>query len=186
MEIIVVDGATGEKKYSSPTPKTPSNTKAPFNKFPRILGDSLYFCDLRGTGRDADMIIKDRYLSVWAYNDKLELLWHSQCNSGHYPYAYDVDADGKDEVMIGYTLFDEDGTKLWTLDNEVKDNVMIGIMKVLREVHEGAAHFAWLDDVRRQAAIEAFKKAIEWTLAYQGGKPHENNVTSHDRHSYHY
>ena len=74
MELIVADGATGETKYSAPTPAMPPNTQAPYNKFPRILGDSLYFCDLRGTGRDADIIIKDRYLSLWALNDRLELL----------------------------------------------------------------------------------------------------------------
>ena len=122
MEIIVANGATGETIRSVPTPKTPPNTKAPYDKFPRILGDSLFFCDLQGTGRDSDLIIKDRYLSLWAYNDKLELLWHRQCNTGHYPYAYDVDGDGRDELMQGYTLFDDDGTILWTLENEVKDH----------------------------------------------------------------
>jgi rhamnogalacturonan endolyase len=77
---------------------------------------------LRGTGRDADIIIKDRYLSLWAYDDQLNLLWKAQCNTGHYPFAYDVDEDGKDELMMGYTLFDDDGTKLWTLEDRVKDH----------------------------------------------------------------
>jgi len=122
MVITVADGATGETKYSAPTPEMPKNTKVPYDKFPRILGDSLFFCDLRGTGRDADIIIKDRYLSLWALNDKLEVMWHAQCNTGHYPYAYDVDGDGKDEVMMGYTLFDDDGTKLWTNEDTVKDH----------------------------------------------------------------
>ncbi|MHC4511930.1 MAG: hypothetical protein ACYTAO_23790, partial [Planctomycetota bacterium] len=51
MEIIVADGATGKTKYKAPTPKMPEDIKPPYDKFPRILGDSLYFCDLRGTGR---------------------------------------------------------------------------------------------------------------------------------------
>jgi rhamnogalacturonan endolyase len=122
MEIVVADGATGKTKYKKATPETPPNTKAPYDKFPRILGDSLYFCDLRGTGRDADIIIKDRYLSLWALNDKLETLWHAQCVTGHYPYAYDVDGDGKDELMQGYTLFDDDGAKLWSLEGQIKDH----------------------------------------------------------------
>ena len=122
MKIIVADGATGETKYSADTPEMPANTKKPYDKFPRILGDSLYFCDLRGTGRDADIIIKDRYLSLWAYDDQLNLLWKQQCNTGHYPYAYDVDEDGKDELMLGYTLFDDDGTKLWSLEDRVSDH----------------------------------------------------------------
>jgi len=122
MEIIVADGATGETKYSTPTPAMPANTKPPYNTFPRILGDCLYFCDLRGTGRDADIIMKDRYLSLWALNDRLEMMWHGQCNTGHYPYAYDVDDDGKDEIMMGYTLFDDNGEQLWSLDEAVRDH----------------------------------------------------------------
>ena len=92
------------------------------NIFERILGDCLYFCDLQGRGYDGDFIIKDRYLNLWAYNDKLELLWENECRTGHYPYAYDVDGDGKDEIMMGYTLFDNDGTKLWTLDETIQDH----------------------------------------------------------------
>lgn len=122
MEIIVADGATGETKYKAPTPETPANTKAEHAKFPRILGDSLYFCDLRGTGRDADIIIKDRYLSFWALNDKLEVMWSAQCNTGHYPYAYDVDGDGKDELMMGYTLFNSDGSVRWTVEDKITDH----------------------------------------------------------------
>ena len=76
MKIVVADGTTGKTKYSASTPKTPANTKKPYDKFPRIFGRQLVLLRiLRGTGRDADIIIKDRYLSVWAYNDKLELLW---------------------------------------------------------------------------------------------------------------
>ena len=122
MEIVVANGATGETKYSAPTPTMPENTPSSYDKFPRILGDCLYFCDLRGRGRDGDIIIKDRYLSLWAFNDKLEQLWHAQCNTGHYPYAYDVDQDGKDELMMGYTLFDDDGTPLWSLDRTISDH----------------------------------------------------------------
>lgn len=122
MEIIVADGATGETKYKAATPETPANTKAEHAKFPRILGDSLYFCDLRGTGRDADIIIKDRYLSLWALNDKLEVLWSAQCNTGHYPHAQDIDGDGKDELMMGYTLFNSDGSVRWTLEDKITDH----------------------------------------------------------------
>src|SRR5262249_5479379 len=70
-EILVVDGATGEIKKRAPTPQTPPNSKPPYDKSPRIYGDSIFFCDLRGTGRDADMIIKDRYMSYWAYDENL-------------------------------------------------------------------------------------------------------------------
>ena len=103
MELIVADGRTGRTKYKASTPATPANTPAPRNRFPRILGDSIYFCDFRGQGRAGDLVLKDRYNSLWVFNDKLELLWQAQCNTGHYPFAYDIDGDGKDELMMGYT-----------------------------------------------------------------------------------
>lgn len=121
-EIVVLEGATGEVKKRAPTPDTPPNSKPPHNAFKKILGDSIYFCDLRGTGRDADMILKDRYMNYWAYDENLNLLWRGQCMTGHYPYAADIDGDGKDEVMIGYTLLDDDGTRLWSVENGLKDH----------------------------------------------------------------
>ena len=122
MTIFVADGATGETLFSAPTPAMPPNTEPPYDTFPRILGDSLYFCDLQGKGWDSDIIIKDRYQSLWALNNKLEILWQAQCNTGHYPYAYDVDGDGKDELMAGYTLFDDDGTVLFTNEDTIEDH----------------------------------------------------------------
>ena len=123
-EIIVADAKTGKTIIKTPTPLTPGGkpTAQGQNIFPRILGDCLYFCDLSGNGYDGDFIIKDRYLYLWAYNNKLELLWKNNCVTGHYPYAYDIDNDGKDEIMIGYTLFDDTGKKLWSLDNVLKDH----------------------------------------------------------------
>ncbi len=121
-ELIVADGSTGKTKFKAPTPESPKDSKPPYNRFPRILGDSLYFCDLRGQGRAGDVIIKDRYQHLWALNDRFEVLWDAECNTGHYPYAYDVDGDGKDELAIGYSLFDHDGKVLWTLDEVLKDH----------------------------------------------------------------
>ncbi|MBN2129671.1 MAG: hypothetical protein JW741_09245 [Sedimentisphaerales bacterium] len=122
MEIIVADGASGKTKYKAKTPGMPDDIRPPYNRFPHILGDSLYFCDVRGTGHPRDIIIKTRYRHFWVLNDRLEVLWDAACNTGHYPYACDIDDDGKDEISIGYSLFDDDGTRLWTLDGKLKDH----------------------------------------------------------------
>jgi rhamnogalacturonan endolyase len=122
MELIVADGATGETKYKVQTPESPANTKPPYNRLGRVLGDAMMFCDVRGTGKDSDIVLKDRYLSVWVFDDKLNLLWHKQCNTGHYPYPCDVDNDGKDEIMVGYTLFDDNGERLWTHEDKIQDH----------------------------------------------------------------
>ncbi len=123
-KLIVADASTGKTKYEIPTPLTPGGkpTSGGQNIFERILGDCLYFCDLQGQGYDGDIILKDRYAYVWAFDSKLKLLWKSECNTGHYPYAYDVDKDGKDELMMGYTLFDDNGDKLWSLDKTISDH----------------------------------------------------------------
>ncbi len=122
-KIIVAEGSTGKTLRSVPTPlvkdKIPGERQ---NKFDRILGDCLYFCDLSGQGYDGDIIIKDRYKRVWAYDNNLNPLWYNFLNTGHYPYAYDTDNDGKDELAIGYSLIDDDGSVLWSLDNELEDH----------------------------------------------------------------
>ncbi len=117
-EIVVADGATGKIKYKAPTPFS----KLPANRFPRILGDCLFFCDLRGIGAPRDLIIKDRYWHFWVYNDKLEPLWEGDCRTGHYPYAADIDGDGHDELAIGFSLYDHDGRQLWTLEDQIQDH----------------------------------------------------------------
>jgi rhamnogalacturonan endolyase len=116
--IYVVEGKTGKLIKRVPTPLS----VAPGNKEKRILGDCIYFCDLQGKGRDSDIIIKDRYWNLWAYDQQLKLLWKQSCKTGHYPYAYDTDGDGKDEIAIGYSLIDDDGTFIWNKDEEIGDH----------------------------------------------------------------
>jgi rhamnogalacturonan endolyase len=82
----------------------------------RIPGDSICFADLRGAGRRSDVLVKDRYSNVTAYDDKLNMLWRFHGNTGHYPAVADVDGDGREEVMIGYTLVDDDGSVLWSIE----------------------------------------------------------------------
>ena len=123
-QLFIVDGATGEIKRKTFNPLTPGGkpTKSGQNIFPHILGDCIYFCDLDGNGKDDEFILKDRYKYLWAYNKNLKLLWHNNCNTGHYPYNFDADNDGKDEIMLGYTLFDDDGKKIWSLDDQLQDH----------------------------------------------------------------
>jgi hypothetical protein len=120
-KLTVADGATGEVKYEAPTPVN-KTTRKPYDKFPRILGDCLFFADFRGQGHAGDIVIKDRYEQVFVLTDKLKPLWQATCNTGHYPFAYDVDHDGKDELAIGYNLYDHDGTLLWSREDAITDH----------------------------------------------------------------
>jgi len=40
--------------------------------------------------------------------------WTYSGNVGHYPWPYDFDGDGRDELMAGYDLLDDNGQRLWT------------------------------------------------------------------------
>jgi len=128
--LIVADGATGKTKYEIPTPLTPAGAdghlgderEGPWNSFPHILGDSIYFADFSGRGRPTDIVLKDRYRHIWVFTDRLKPLWHAECDTGHYPYAYDVDGNGRDDLFIGYSLYDHNGRQLWTLDKQLKQH----------------------------------------------------------------
>jgi len=124
MEIVIADAGTGNTRLKKNTPETPGGkpAKSDYNIFGRILGDCLYFCDLSGKGYDGDFILKDRYQYLWAFDNQLNLLWKGECNTGHYPFAGDIDNDGRDEIIMGYTLFDDNGTKVWSLDDILSDH----------------------------------------------------------------
>ncbi|MCA9438336.1 MAG: hypothetical protein KC978_21300, partial [Candidatus Omnitrophica bacterium] len=121
-QLTIAEGATGETIKKISMPDTPENVREPYNRFPKILGDCLFFLDVEGKGHASNILVKNRYSNFWIYNSDLELLWTGECNAGHYPYAADIDGDGKDELSIGYSLYDDDGTQLWNLEDEVKDH----------------------------------------------------------------
>jgi hypothetical protein len=112
-KLIVIDGETGKIKKEIDTPHDIINGKPG----PNILGDCLFFCDVSGNGFDSDILIKNRYNHFWIYNNELQLIWDAETNTGHYPYALDIDNDGKDELAIGYSLYDDNGNLIWRLDN---------------------------------------------------------------------
>ncbi len=115
----VADGETGEVIAATPTPPArgrDSFVGGPY--FERVMGDSIYFADLRGLGAPRDIVLKDRYAHFWVFDEKLELRWAGECNTGHFPTSFDVDGDGCEELMVGYTLFDHDGEELFSLELE--------------------------------------------------------------------
>lgn len=97
--LVVLDGQTGREKHTLTLP-------APAD-------DSLCFADLAGRGRREDFVVKDGYWNIWGVSKEGDVLWHFEGSTGHYPAVADVDGDGRDEVFIGFTLLDHDGSVLW-------------------------------------------------------------------------
>jgi hypothetical protein len=115
LQIFLADGRTGEIIRSAPTPYSRPAHTVGGRPYERILGDAVYIVNLSGGPRPQEILIKDRYANIWAMDADFNLLWHHECTTGHFPASFDIDGDGCEEVMGGYTLLDQDGTMLWQL-----------------------------------------------------------------------
>ncbi len=84
---------------------------------------SIFFCDLQGKGRDSDMIVIDGGGMIYAYNERMRLLWSNHVDNASYPAAEDIDFDGKDEIATGYSLIDHDGSVIWDVKDQYGSRV---------------------------------------------------------------
>ncbi len=118
-QLQVLDGATGKRKHSAWMPEAPPAKERPYDL---VSGDSIALLNLSGQPGPREILVKDRYRNFWIYNNRLELLWQGQGQTGHYPYPYDMDGDGKEEFVIGYSLWNPAGRQLWSRDEDFHDH----------------------------------------------------------------
>jgi hypothetical protein len=125
--LVALNGATGEELRRFPIPEDAS--------------DCLVFADLSGVGRPTDVLVKTRYSQIWAFNIQGEQLWTIQNPGGfrtaHHPIPIDVDGDGRDEIMAGYSLLNSDGSVRWTYESESFDAARghLDCARVLRQAN---------------------------------------------------
>lgn len=105
-EVLVIEGKT-LRLLDGRSGKVEREVPVPSN-------DSILIANFAGAERPRDLVIKDRYKNVWVYDKDIRLRWHASLNTGHYPMNVDVDGDGREELLCGYTLFDGDGKRLWS------------------------------------------------------------------------
>jgi hypothetical protein len=119
-KIQILEGHTGKLKHWAWMPEAPHDNQQ--RVYEREVGDSIAFFNLSGGKGRHEILIKDRYRTFWLFDRNLKQLWSAQAQTGHYPWPVDADGDGKEEIMIGYSLFSHDGRLLWGLDKQLKDH----------------------------------------------------------------
>jgi len=101
--LVELDGRTGTERRRIPIAKDAT--------------DCIVFADLAGRGRPTDVLVKNRYHDIYAYDHRGELLWHVNDPGGtrtaHQPRPIDLDGDGKDEIAAGHALINADGSLRW-------------------------------------------------------------------------
>lgn len=112
-ELVILNAKNGqeEKRYTLPTGVSHPDEWA---------SDCILIANISGNDYPSDIIVKSRYNEAWAFTKDWELIWHVSMpggmNIGHQPLPVDIDNDGYDEVMVGYSLVNPDGTYRWIMD----------------------------------------------------------------------
>lgn len=99
-ELLILDGKTAETKKSVPLPD-------------RYACDSITIADLDGSGYAQNIIIKNAFSNLWAYDVNLNILWSFQGNIGRTPAVCDINGDGIEEVIAGSCVLSGTGELLW-------------------------------------------------------------------------
>ena len=133
--LMILDGRTGEVKKSIPTPENvapeESVTGLEFGKyaFRHLNVDAIRIVNVSGNARPSEILIKDRYSRYWIYDSDLNFKWEfSKYNTGHFPFSYDFNGDGKDEIFSCYNMVDSNGKLLWSLPitSDHTDEIIVG------------------------------------------------------------
>ncbi len=109
--VVELDGQTGQERRRVPIPDDAT--------------DCLVFCNLTSKGRPTDILVKNRYHQIWAYDSTGKLLWTVKDPGGyrtaHQPSPIDLDGDGIDEIAAGYAMLNADGSVRWVFQSTKVD-----------------------------------------------------------------
>ena len=134
--LVELEGATGRELRKIPIPDEAT--------------DCLVFCNLSGSSYLSDVLVKDRYHQIWAYNREGKLLWTARDPGGyltaHQPRPIDIDGDGRDEIMAGYAMLNSDGSIRWVYKS--------------KHVDQAKGHLDCARVFRRGTSLEDFRIAL--------------------------
>ncbi len=117
-EICLIHGDTGEVKARAEVPEMDDDI--------RRVTLTTHTGRLTGKSQE-DIILREwsaKYghggVNLWAYNGELEPLWQATVETpyghGHALQFFDIDGDGRDEILAGGTMFSPEGEILWIHD----------------------------------------------------------------------
>lgn len=101
--LIIFDGKTSEIKKQVALPD-------------KYACDSIVIADLEGSGYAQNIILKNKFSCLWALDVNLNVIWEFHGNIGHTPVAYDINGDGREEIIAGYNVLSHTGELLWKAD----------------------------------------------------------------------
>ncbi len=119
-EFIVLDGMNGTEKKKYPLPSPDAH-------------DAIIIADIEGKGYPQNIILKNRFHQIWAMDANFNVIWTYKGNIGHFPCPYDINGDGRDELICGYTVLSGDGEPMWTIPDS-----------------SGCARYTWVGDLLQQ------------------------------------
>jgi len=122
--LAVLDGETGNIQTSIVLPFDSPRDHAHWGNDNFYMQNHTAIANLRGRPVPQDILamhVSKQKVAAYKYeNDKLTQLWFwvsdaDSYASGHYSYPYDIDNDGRDEVLAGVDVLDENGNRLWKM-----------------------------------------------------------------------
>ena len=129
--LLALDGTTGEILRKVPWPDRSGYEK--YNYYCRNLLGVAYL-----DGKRPHLIVERgtySQIKIEAYDPQLHLVWKWNSNDEkqrfsrqgmHGMHAADVDGDGRDEIIIGAAVIDDDGKGLWTREVGHPDACYVG------------------------------------------------------------
>lgn len=103
-EFCIFDGATGVLKLKYPLPAPDAH-------------DCMVIANLEGSAYPQNILLKNKHHELWALDKSFNVLWSVKGNLGHMPIVYDLDGDGRDEIIAGYGVYSPEGKLLWKAEN---------------------------------------------------------------------
>ena len=122
--LVILDGVTGNIQTSAVVPFASPRDHEFFGLENTKMQDHVAIANLRGLEVPQDILaIHASKMKVAAYsyiNGKLVRQWffitdHRGYSSGHWAFPYDINDDGRDEVIAGVDVLDADCTHLWSV-----------------------------------------------------------------------